>query len=131
MITWRGRYGENFHLSVRRLIYGKNGTIVPTKWLSKQVQFIRVDLYSNSTPAEVVFGTAANFTGEIHFTGKTESYEIYLSKITSTGDVDAGLSIFMDGKNNFVLGTNHNLISLIQGCFFLINNNCSNFLLTR
>ena len=119
MITWRGRYGENFHVSVRRVIYGNNGTIVPSKWLSKQVQQIRVDLYSNSTPAEVVFGMAANFTGEIRFTGETKNYEIYLSKITSTGDVDSSLSIFMDGKNNFVLGTNHNFISLILGCFFL------------
>ena len=106
MITWRGRYGENFHLSIRRLIYGNNGTIVPSKWLSKQVQLIRMDLYSD-TPRGVVFGMVANFTAEIRLQ-ETENYEVYLTKITSSGDVNASLSIFMDAKNSFVLSKNHN-----------------------
>ena len=114
MITWRGRYGENFHLSARKIIYDNNGTIVPSKWLSK-VKLIRVDLYSN-TPRAVVFGMVANFTAEIRLQ-ETENYEVYLTKITSTGDVNASLSIFMDAKNSFVLSKNHNFTEFYNFVF--------------
>ena len=115
MITWRGQYGENFHFSVRRVIYGNNGTIVPSKWLSK-VKFIQMDLYSD-TPRGVGFGMVANFTAEIRL-HETENYEVYLTKITSTGDVNASLSIFMDARKSFVLSKNHNFSSIIL-CLFL------------
>ena len=114
MITWRGQYGENFRLSTRRLIYGNNGTIVPSKWLSK-VKLIRMDLYSD-TPRGVVFGMVANFTAEIRLQ-ETENYEVYLTKITSTGDVNASLSIFMDAKKSFVLSKNHYFSSIILFLF--------------
>ena len=115
MITWRGRYGENFHISVRKILYGNNGTIVPSKWLSK-VKFIQMDLYSD-IPRGVVFGMVANFTAEIRLQ-ETENYEVYLAKITSTGDVNASLSILMDAKNSFILSKNHKFCSLIWCLFF-------------
>lgn len=125
-LTWRGQYGEAFHVSVRKVSY-QNGTMIASKWSPAKLTSAKVEIHSNTLASAVLNpGTAANFSVELEFP-RTASYEIYLSKITSTsGDVNGSLSVFLDTWNTYVYGTRHqfmivSLFLLPIGYFFFAN----------
>ena len=103
-VIWRGQYGENVHLSVRRIIYLHNGTVIPSKWFRANITSSTMELYGD-IPKGVMFksGTSTQVTSVVSFT-QVANYEVYLSKISSTGDVSESVSIFLDASDVLVLG---------------------------
>ena len=90
---------------MRRIIYLDNGTVIPTKWFQAKVTSAKMELLYGDIPTEVMLksGTPAQMTAALHFT-QLANYEVYLSKITSTGDVNGSVSIFFDASDVLVLG---------------------------
>ncbi|CAB3978855.1 ---NA--- [Paramuricea clavata] len=105
IVTWQGHYGENFRLSVRRIIYRNNGTVYsPSKWFQAKVTSTRMELYGDiSTGVMLKPGTPGKVTAVLHFRTQNANYEVHLAKITSTGDVNGSVSIFLDSDNILVL----------------------------
>ena len=106
-VTWHGQYGDSFYLSLRRIKYENNGSIIVFKWFrAMSAGTYRMNIEDKITTEEVFkLGTQANFSGQISLP-QGENYEIYIS---STGIGNASVSIFLDRSHIRVFGERHNL----------------------
>jgi hypothetical protein len=72
-----------------------------------------MELYGDiSTGAMFKSGTPTQMTAVASF-DRVANYEVHLSKITSTGDVNGSVSIFLDASDVLVLGRHTNLFHLL------------------
>ena len=72
-----------------------------------------MELYGDiSTGAMFKSGTPTQMTAVASF-DRVANYEVYLSKITSAGDVNGSVSIFLDASDVLVLGRHTNLFHLL------------------
>lgn len=108
MVTWMSAYGREFHLSVRRLNYSPNGTIIFGKRRKAVVNFISVAIESSEVGWQTRYAT---FTAQIGLI-KHLSYEIQLADVSLDGAYNLTASVFLDARGEFAVGKSLNRLRL-------------------